>query len=56
MEIGENGILPGYPRLIKDDWKGLPDNIDAAVTMPDIRKKNSKDFIYIFKVCFSFKN
>ena len=28
----------GYPRKISDDWSGLPDNIDAAVTWTDNKK------------------
>ena len=30
-----DSVAPGYPRRIADDWPGLPNNIDAAVTWPD---------------------
>lgn len=30
--IGDAGIDRGYPRLISQDWQGLPDNLDSAVT------------------------
>ena len=30
--LAEGGVAPGYPRIIAQDWPGLPSNIDAAVT------------------------
>jgi len=31
-KLGESSIEPGYPRLISEEWGGLPSNIDAAFT------------------------
>jgi len=36
-------IASGYPRKISDNWPGLPDNIDAAVTM------NTTGYTFFFK-------
>ena len=34
-KLTDDSVEDGYPRKIQDDWKGLPNNIDAAVTWPD---------------------
>ena len=34
-KLTEDNIANGYPRKISEDWPGLPNNIDAAVTWPD---------------------
>lgn len=34
-KLTEDSVAHGYPRAISDDWPGLPNNIDAAVTWPD---------------------
>jgi len=26
-----SSLLPDYPKLISDDWKGIPSNVDAAM-------------------------
>ena len=31
-DSGKMIVSSGYPRKIRDDWKGLPDNLDAAFT------------------------
>jgi hypothetical protein len=28
-------LVPGYPKLIKPFWRGVPDNIDAALQTPE---------------------
>ena len=33
-----NNVTEGYPRNIASDWRGLPDNIDAAFTQTDTKK------------------
>ena len=30
--LTKDSVAPGYPRLISEDWPGLPHNIDAALT------------------------
>merc|ERR1712106_428109 len=30
--LTEEGVAPGYPRQISQDWAGLPGDIDAALT------------------------
>ena len=37
----ENGVAPGYPRLISDNWPGLPGHIDAAFTY-----RNGKTYFF----------
>jgi len=37
----EAGVADGYPRRINSDWRGLPNNIDAAFTW-----KNGKSYIF----------
>lgn len=39
--LTENAIAEGYPKLISDEWKGLPGNIDAAFTY-----KNGKTYFF----------
>ena len=34
LQLTDDAIAPGYPKRIRDDWEGLPDNLDAAVTWP----------------------
>ena len=41
--LTDDSIADGYPRRIGDDWPGLPNNIDAAVTWP------SNGYTYFFK-------
>ncbi len=44
-KLTDDSVADGYPKKIKDDWPGLPNNIDAAVTW-----ENGKTFF--FKVGF----
>ena len=37
-KLTEDSVEPGYPRKISEDWPGLPNNIDAAVTWTDNQK------------------
>ena len=37
-KLTEDSVASGYPRRIRDDWPGLPDNIDAAVTWTENKK------------------
>lgn len=39
--LTEENIAPGYPKLISDNWPGLPANIDAAFTY-----KNGKTYFF----------
>ena len=32
-KLAKDGVAPGYPKLISDDWPGLPSYLDAAITM-----------------------
>jgi len=41
-KLTETSVAAGYPRIISDDWDGLPGNLDAAFTW-----KNGK--MYFFK-------
>lgn len=34
-QLTDFGIEKGYPKRISDDWRGLPNNIDAALTWSD---------------------
>ncbi len=36
--LTDDSVAKGYPRNIRDDWEGLPNNIDAALTWPDNEK------------------
>ena len=62
IKIISSGIAPGYPRPIKQDWEGLPDDIDAAFSLkadyiyeeggPDIalkRMKATEQRLFFFK-------
>ena len=40
-KLMEDGIEPGYPKLISKTWPGLPNNIDAAFTY-----KNGKTYFF----------
>jgi len=42
--LNDNGIAPGYPRLISSYWPGAPRDIDAALYWEDL------DQTYFFKV------
>lgn len=44
FRLNWNGIRDGYPRAIKDDWPGLPDEIDTAVY-----KNSGSGSILVFK-------
>lgn len=39
--LTDESIAPGYPKLIADNWPGLPGNIDAAFTY-----KNGKTYFF----------
>ncbi|XP_055348802.1 72 kDa type IV collagenase-like [Paramacrobiotus metropolitanus] len=34
-ELDEDGVMPGYPQRISEDWWNLPGNLDAAFTWND---------------------
>lgn len=36
-----NGILPGYPRLIRQEWPDLPDELDSALYLNAVVEKDS---------------
>lgn len=42
-KMTDDSLAKGYPRRISDDWPGVPNNIDAAVTWTENKKT------YIFK-------
>ena len=42
-KLTTDNVAKGYPRKISDDWEGLPNNVDAAVTWPD------NEYTYFFK-------
>ena len=42
--LTSSGLEKGYPRLIRDMWGGLPDNLDAILPYEE------SDRIYFFKV------
>ena len=44
-KLAKNGVAPGYPRKISQDWPGLPGNVNAAVSW----KLNRNTFTYFFK-------
>ena len=31
-KLTDSKMDPGYPRFISDDWRGIPNNLDAAFT------------------------
>ena len=37
-KLTEDTVENGYPKKIRDDWPGLPNDIDAAFTWPDNNK------------------
>ena len=37
-KLTDESVADGYPRKIADDWPGLPNNVDAAVTWTDNEK------------------
>ncbi|XP_023337348.1 stromelysin-3 isoform X2 [Eurytemora carolleeae] len=50
-KLTDDSIAPGYPRLVSQDWTGLPDNIDAAFTWENGKTyffKGSKYWRYSF--------
>ena len=49
MAIGKKGMFPGYPKYIRDTWIGLPDDIDAALTVTSNNSKRA-EITYFFKV------
>lgn len=40
-KVNEETVAPGYPKLIRTGWPGLPNNIDAAFTY-----KNGKSYFF----------
>jgi matrix metalloproteinase-14 (membrane-inserted) len=42
-KLTDDSVDSGYPRRIRDDWPGLPNNIDAAVTWTE------NEMTYFFK-------
>ena len=42
-KLTDDNVAQGYPRKISQDWPGLPNNIDAAVTW------KARDVTYFFK-------
>ena len=42
--LTSSGVEKGYPRLIRDMWGGVPDNLDAILPYEE------SDRIYFFKV------
>ena len=51
-KLEDNSIAPGYPRDISDDWPGLPDDIDAAVTL----KKEKASYFFKGNQFWKFQN
>ena len=50
--LTEDSVASGYPRKISDDWEGLPNNIDAAVTW----KKLGHTFFFKGNQYWKFRN
>ncbi len=50
--LTNDAVAPGYPRKISRDWKGLPDNIDAAFTWTD----NEKTYFFKGSKYWKFDN
>jgi len=42
-KLTEESVAPGYPKLISNDWDGLPGNLDAGFTWT-----NNKTYIFRF--------
>lgn len=51
-KLTEDSVEPGYPRKISQDWPGLPNNIDAAVTWTD----NGKTYFFKGDSYWKFDN
>ena len=51
-KLTEDSVERGYPRKISDDWPGLPNNIDAAVTWTD----NGKTYFFKNDEYWKFAN
>lgn len=51
-KLTDDSVERGYPRKIADDWAGLPDNVDAAVTWP----ANKKTYIFKGSEYWRFEN
>ena len=49
-KLTRDSVAEGYPRRISQDWRGLPDNIDAAFTWESTRAT------YFIKVLFYLNN
>ncbi|OQR79276.1 matrix metalloproteinase-16-like, partial [Tropilaelaps mercedesae] len=50
-KLEPEGIASGYPRRIHDDWPGLPNNIDSALTWSD-----GKTFFFKGGLYWRFRN
>ena len=60
--LASNGIVTGYPRLIANDWQGMPDNIDTSLYINATYKyqmnsngvmnaqQTTSGYLYVFKV------
>jgi hypothetical protein len=51
-KLTEDSVESGYPKKIRDDWSGLDDNIDAAVTWTD----NDKTYFFKGDEYWKFEN
>ena len=49
---GEDSVMNGYPRKIADDWPGLPNDIDAAVTWTE----NKQTYFFKGDTYWKFNN
>ena len=34
--LDDSGVRYGYPRRIRDDWRGLPSSVDAALSLKEL--------------------
>lgn len=52
--LSMNGIEPGYPRSIREEWPDLPDDLDAALYLDPIVEQDTDAsepaYLYFFKV------